>query len=120
MRIDRKYFSFASAKDKGAITFQEITVPVTAGIRTVDCDRLCTLDSKYPRLLIGNLEYCKEPLAAGGHGGNLFTILLRRVACSDVKRIREAVDAVSRRGFINYFGHHRFPRNLDRLRPSAV
>ena len=107
LNIDRRYFSYASAKDKGAVTFQEVTVPVTAGTKLVDCARLCTLATKYPRILAGNVEYCKEPLAAGGHGGNLFTVLLRRLSTSDNARISEAVDAVARRGFINYFGHHR-------------
>ena len=108
MGIDKKYFCFASAKDKGAISFQEVTVPAIAGVKSVDCDRLCTVESKFPRLLVGNMEYCKEPLAAGGHAGNLFTILLRSIDCADTDRIRAAVDAVSKNGFVNYFGHHRF------------
>jgi tRNA pseudouridine13 synthase len=107
LNIDRKYFSYASSKDKGAITFQEVTVPATAGIKLVDCARLCTVGTKYPRILLGNVEYCMKPLAAGMHAGNLFTVLLRRISTSDNARISEAVDAVVRRGFINYFGHHR-------------
>jgi TruD family tRNA pseudouridine synthase len=124
--IDKKYFCFASAKDKGAITFQEVTVPAIAGIKPVDCDRLCTLDSKFPRLLIGNMEYCKEPLSAGAHGGNMFTVLLRRIDCSDIDRIHEAVETVSKRGFINYFGHHRLvtssshPEDVLSLKPDEA
>ncbi len=107
VNIDPKYFSYASAKDKGAMTFQEVTVPATAGTKQVDTSRLCSIATRFPRIEVGDLAYCDQPLVAGGHGGSLFTVLLRRLSLADPERIGEAVDAVVRGGFINYYGHHR-------------
>jgi hypothetical protein len=120
--LDRNLFSFAGIKDKSAVTCQEVTLRIDSAARSDGlCARLCAVSSRFPRIIVGNLEYCHEPLLPGAHGGNLFTILLRRLpsaaaifgdeqesSAKAARMIARSVERVRRRGFVNYYGHQRF------------
>ena len=131
--VDRARFSYAGIKDKSAVTCQEVTLRIDSAAR-VDglCARLCAVSSRYPRIIVGNLEFCRDPLLPGAHGGNLFTVLLRRLpsapalfGCSSesaaaARLIRRAVERVRRRGFVNYYGHQRFGLGMRSGMPTVA
>eukprot|EP00755_Sulcionema_specki_P009018 Sspe_Gene.42508::Locus_20634_Transcript_1_1_Confidence_1.000_Length_1935::g.42508::m.42508/K06176/truD, PUS7; tRNA pseudouridine13 synthase len=88
----------AGMKDKKAVTTQRCSV---RGLRV---DEL--LSFEHDRLKVSNLEVLTKPMQTGCLGGNSFEIRLR--GCSGLDNVASCVDAVSTRGFVNFFGPQRF------------
>ena len=134
VNVDRARFTYAGIKDKSAVTCQEVTLHIDSAARSDGiCARLCAVSTRFPRILVGNLEYCRDPLLPGAHGGNLFTILLRRLpaaaaifsrsaanSTAAARLIRRSVERVRRRGFVNYYGHQRFGLGMRSGMPTVA
>ncbi|KAG0145102.1 hypothetical protein CROQUDRAFT_108012 [Cronartium quercuum f. sp. fusiforme G11] len=57
---------------------------------------------------VGDFTYEADPLKLGDLSGNRFVIVLRDVVPSEPEVLKDAVDALSKSGFLNYFGMQRF------------
>ncbi|CAH7687669.1 pseudouridine synthase [Phakopsora pachyrhizi] len=57
---------------------------------------------------VGDFCYQEEPLKLGQLQGNRFVIVLRDIFPTEPKLLKEAVDTLATRGFLNYFGMQRF------------
>lgn len=105
-QLPQKLFSYAGTKDKRAITCQWVTawkVPAEKIDRSVKAE----LARGYRHLRTGHYSYVPQPLKLGDLQGNRFTIVLRDVD-ADEKECISAVEALSGRGFVNYYGMQRF------------
>eukprot|EP00127_Corallochytrium_limacisporum_P003448 Clim_evm76s149 gene=Clim_evmTU76s149 len=94
--------TFAGTKDKRGCTVQYVTVP---NVNATDAIKIN--EPQGWRLRVGNFSYTNNPQVMGHLGGNFFEITLRNVGCSENEAI-EAIEALSKNGFINYFGLQRF------------
>ena len=104
--VDRGAVTYAGIKDKSAVTCQALSIDCRAG--KLDIDRLRSISSWIPRVMVGEFEWTSEKIVPGMHAGNYFTILLRDMSDHGAQHAQEAVASVRRRGFVNYYGHQRF------------
>ena len=115
VRMQPRSFQFAGTKDRRAVTVQRISVERVHVNALISAGR--TLRNAY----IGNFEYRPHPLPLGELTGNEFVITLRDcdfhypapleskyVLEGAPMIVRDAVENLSERGFINYYGLQRF------------
>lgn len=106
LQLPQKLFSYAGTKDKRAITCQWVTaykIPAEKVSRAINLE----LSRGFRNIRTGHYSYVEQPLKLGELQGNRFTIVLRDVD-ADEKTCLEAVEALARRGFVNYYGMQRF------------
>ncbi|CAN7988732.1 unnamed protein product, partial [Ixodes hexagonus] len=94
-------FAYAGTKDKRGKTCQLVSV------YRVPARNLLGLNKRNWALVIGNVSYEEKAIKLGDLLGNRFAIILRDVVGSR-SDIEEAVQSLSERGFINYYGTQRF------------
>eukprot|EP00962_Isochrysis_galbana_P004874 scaffold1335_cov102-Isochrysis_galbana.AAC.15 len=101
--VPARNFSVAGLKDHRAVTCQEVVV---RGVSPAAVEALLPP----PGIRLGRAWLTAAPMRLGGCGGNRFSIVLRGVAGSGraAKRVRRAMRALRRQGFVNYFGTQRF------------
>lgn len=137
-RPPTKDLSVAGTKDKRAVTVQRVSLKrnrktlddVYRLVNGINADVSASkgkgkgrgrtvLDATTSRgdrgIRIGHLQYAAQPLKLGQLQGNEFTITLRNVRptigeVSDafLSSVRQSMDVLRDRGFINYFGMQRF------------
>ncbi|XP_076862856.1 pseudouridylate synthase PUS7L-like isoform X2 [Brachyhypopomus gauderio] len=104
-------FSYAGIKDKRAITYQSMTV------KKISPERLLKVAHEFERrgMQLSHIRSASEPLRLGRLQGNHFDLVIRDVRphgkCSSTdleKLVKEAVENVKTRGFVNYYGPQRF------------
>ncbi len=100
LKMSTKDVGYAGTKDKKAITYQTISVPI--GME----DDVRSLD--ITGLEISDFRYRNRPIKLGEHKGNDFKITVRNIDVKDIQRIEESIDHVKNEGMINYFGEQRF------------
>lgn len=105
MRMKATSFAFNGTKDKRAVTIQHVTV---FRKKPSDFNRLNNYFGS-PFLRFGDFQYVHEPCKLGRLGGNAFEIILRDVK-EPIEAIQQACQALTAKGFINYFGLQRFGR----------
>ncbi|KAI9820532.1 MAG: hypothetical protein M1832_003723 [Thelocarpon impressellum] len=116
LKMNIKSFQFAGTKDRRAVTVQR------ASVYRLQADRLAGLNRSLRGSKVGNYEYNPTGLELGELAGNEFIITLRDChfpnvgsdgsalgeESSQAIAIRESLNSLSERGFINYFGLQRF------------
>ena len=115
VKMSPRAFQFAGTKDRRAVTVQRVSVERVLVNAMISAGR--TLRNAY----IGNFEYRPHPLQLGELTGNEFVITLRDcdfhypvpLDSKDVLEgaqaiVSDAVQHLSERGFINYYGLQRF------------
>ena len=115
VRMNARSFQFAGTKDRRAVTVQRVSVERVLVHAMISAGR--TLRNAY----IGNFEYRPHPLQLGELAGNEFVITLRdcdfhypvplesKLVLEGAQAIvSEAIQHLSERGFLNYYGLQRF------------
>ncbi|KAJ3317747.1 hypothetical protein HDV06_001265 [Boothiomyces sp. JEL0866] len=102
VKTDTKSFTYPGTKDKRAITSQRVSV------KGITAERLSGINDKLNNIRLGNFSYHPESLQLGDANGNHFTIAIRNVEILDENALNEAINSLSKYGFINYFGMQRF------------
>ena len=115
LRMNPRSFQFAGTKDRRAVTVQRVSVERVLVHAMISAGRL--LRNAY----IGNFEYRPHPLQLGELTGNEFVITLRdcdfhqphpvdyKIVLEGARIIVDnAVQSLSERGFMNYYGLQRF------------
>lgn len=115
VRMKPRSFQFAGTKDRRAVTVQRVSVERVLINPMISAGR--TLRNAY----IGNFEYRPHPLQLGELTGNEFVITLRDcdfhypvpleskyVLEGAHAIVGEAIQNLSERGFVNYYGLQRF------------
>ncbi|XP_010259121.1 PREDICTED: multisubstrate pseudouridine synthase 7-like isoform X2 [Nelumbo nucifera] len=100
--IQQRSFGFAGTKDKRSVSTQRVTVFKQYA------KRLAALNDRLIGIKVGDFCHVKEELLLGQLLGNRFTITLRGVVADSEDTIKAAVDALGKKGFINYYGLQRF------------
>ncbi len=99
LRISTKDIGYSGTKDRKAVTYQTISVPIEKEkeVRTL----------KIPGVSITDFRSRNRPIKLGEHKGNAFEIVIRNV--SDEKdALAERIERMKKDGMINYFGEQRF------------
>ena len=104
LNVPVRSFGFAGLKDFRAITTQELTLHgcTAERMRAAVATQLGGL-----RLRICDIRPATRGLKLGECAGNRFRIVIRR-CINKPKRIRKALRALKRGGFVNYYGLQRF------------
>ncbi|XP_010256146.1 PREDICTED: multisubstrate pseudouridine synthase 7 isoform X2 [Nelumbo nucifera] len=100
--IQQRSFGFAGTKDKRSVSTQRVT------IFKQHAKRLAALNDRLIGIKVGDFCHVDEELVLGRLLGNRFTITLRGVVADSEDTIKAAVDALGKKGFINYYGLQRF------------
>ncbi|KAI4898429.1 hypothetical protein NFI96_031814 [Prochilodus magdalenae] len=104
-------FSYAGIKDKRAVTYQSMVV------KKISAERLLEKASEFENrgMQLSNIHPVSEPLRLGRLQGNHFDLVIRdlkphgKCGSSDLELlVKEAVENVKVRGFVNYYGPQRF------------
>jgi len=103
--VKERDFGYAGLKDKDGMTVQYISMPKL---------KEHTLENfSHEKIKILEKTYHKNKLKIGHLKGNHFFIRLKKVNPTDAKKLKEAVKAIKRDGFANYFGYQRFGKDGD-------
>jgi tRNA pseudouridine13 synthase len=115
LRVKPSDFAFAGTKDRRAATVQRVSV------FKQHAEKLAPLNRQLRNARVGNFSYEKQRLELGELAGNQFTITLRDCHFGNDEDLDEAVrintassivdqavTALQKHGFINYFGLQRF------------
>eukprot|EP01089_Gocevia_fonbrunei_P014162 TRINITY_DN3813_c0_g1_i1.p1 TRINITY_DN3813_c0_g1~~TRINITY_DN3813_c0_g1_i1.p1 ORF type:complete len:671 (+),score=127.26 TRINITY_DN3813_c0_g1_i1:301-2013(+) len=128
LKIPFPDFNVAGAKDKHAITVQQVTFPKGHWDNISKHSTVESINHKLKgcKLLVGNFEIVDDCLRLSESRGNRFEIVIRDVELVDQKtgkkkqitthqdkkelqfRVRNSVKDLETHGFINYFGLQRF------------
>ncbi|GIY92393.1 pseudouridylate synthase 7 homolog, partial [Caerostris extrusa] len=100
-RVQPKVFSYAGSKDKRGKTSQLVSA------YKIKPERLLSINKEFNNIKVGNIIYKNEQLKLGDLWGNHFAIVLRQLD-GDPETIGKAIDSLSAKGFINYYGMQRF------------
>ncbi|KAK2832625.1 hypothetical protein Q7C36_016087 [Tachysurus vachellii] len=103
-------FSYAGIKDKRAITYQSMVV------KKISPERLLEKAYMFERkgIQVSKVYLVSEPLRLGRLAGNRFDLVVRdlkphKSSSVDLESlVKEAVENVKTRGFVNYYGPQRF------------
>ena len=102
-------FSIAGTKDKRGVTCQWVTA------ERVNAQALAALNRKLRGVRLGAFSEAGRALPLGALSGNRFTITVRSLRAAEGEEVdnmaalvSEAVAALDRSGFVNYFGLQRF------------
>ncbi|MBN1896723.1 MAG: tRNA pseudouridine(13) synthase TruD [Candidatus Aenigmarchaeota archaeon] len=99
LRISTKDIGYSGTKDRKAVTYQTISVPIEKEkeVRSL----------KIKGVVISDFRSRNRPIKLGEHKGNAFEIVIRNV--SDEKdALAEKIERMKKDGMINYFGEQRF------------
>lgn len=107
--ITKKQIGVAGNKDKRAITTQIMT------IRDIGINAVETLSNLTDKIKCGMYYQTMNPVNLGDLKGNHFTLVLRNLTihgCDTIDELRQGLkdrmEALTQKGFINYFGMQRF------------
>ncbi len=107
--ISTKEIGYAGTKDKKAITYQTVSVPIGSedSVKSLDISGVKTSDFRNRN----------RPIKLGEHKGNDFKVTVRNIDDKDVPRIEESIGRMKNEGIINYFGEQRFGsvKNLNAI-----
>lgn len=113
LRVPVSAFSYAGTKDKRGVTTQLVQVRGVQEASFAHANRVLGPRNGGKRTFaVGNLKISNRPaLRLGDLIGNRFTVILRDIDLlhpGAETNVRNAVDSIKSRGFINYFGLQRF------------
>ncbi|KAF4130303.1 tRNA pseudouridine synthase D (TruD), partial [Phytophthora infestans] len=113
LKISPALFSFADVKDKRGITTQLCTVYRVPKDRAQVAFRPGgTKKLEDQQYLVGDLRYVSRKLELGDCAGNRIAMVIRSLPTDEKelpdKELRQTVRSWERRGFINFYGLHRF------------
>ncbi len=100
LRISTKDIGYAGTKDKSAITYQTVSVPIE---KEEDVRKICMRGVE-----ISDLRHRNRRIKLGEHEGNEFEITVRSIGKGDRKKIEKRLAEIRERGMVNYFGDQRF------------
>jgi tRNA pseudouridine13 synthase len=100
LKISTRDIGYAGTKDRRAVTYQTISVPIGKE------DEIRSLDAK--GLEVSDFRRRNRAIKLGEHRGNDFSITVRNVDAGDAERIERDLACMKSEGFINYFGRQRF------------
>ncbi|KXN86433.1 Multisubstrate pseudouridine synthase 7 [Leucoagaricus sp. SymC.cos] len=118
LRVSVKDLSVAGTKDKRGVTVQRVSFK--RGNNSVEDvwkqvnglgrrQSEAVLKERGERgIRIGDLNYRKASLELGMLKGNAFVITLRNVKVESMDVLKEAMNTIKHKGFINYYGMQRF------------
>ncbi len=125
----RLRIGYAGNKDKRGVTSQFVTAPSNTPISVLcKCNEYNsksqgggnTKDFGASVLRVGNFQFVETDLRLGSLLGNHFEVALRNIVAKDGSSekpskdvLENAVDAIRKNGFINYFGMQRFGKYYD-------
>lgn len=100
-------FSSAGIKDKRAITTQWLSSWRLEPRRLIAA---CRRFNRRPFIKVGNFCFKKEPITLGQLKANKFDIVIRHLVYNNEgsRSIDKAMQSISGKGFVNYFGLQRF------------
>ncbi|XP_035219310.1 pseudouridylate synthase 7 homolog isoform X2 [Stegodyphus dumicola] len=101
LRVQPKVFSYAGSKDRRGKTSQLVSAYRLAP------EKLLSVNKRFNMIKVGNIVYKNDQMKLGDLLGNSFVIILRQVE-GDTKTVEQAVESLSSKGFINYYGMQRF------------
>ncbi|CAL1289762.1 unnamed protein product [Larinioides sclopetarius] len=101
LRVNPKVFAYAGSKDKRGKTSQLVSA------YQISPERLLKINNDFNTIRVGNIVFKNEQLKLGDLRGNRFIIILRQLQ-GDPTIIEKAIDSLSSKGFINYYGLQRF------------
>lgn len=115
LKLAAKSFQFAGTKDRRGVTVQR------ASAYRVFAERLAGLNRNLKGAKLGDFSYQPSGLALGDLAGNEFVITLRDCSFPGIdkistsagvqlasERVKEAIQQINKKGFINYYGLQRF------------
>ncbi|TMW60274.1 hypothetical protein Poli38472_000316 [Pythium oligandrum] len=111
LKTNPSFFTYADAKEKRGITSQLCTVYRVSKERFQNFSRHMERNLDDQHYLVGNLKYVSKKLSSSDCLGNHFSIALRAIPDETQLPTAKLVDLVRQwetRGFINFFGIHRF------------
>lgn len=94
-----KSFSYAGTKDRRSVSTQRIVVRNALPAKIAGVNKMTGM-----RMKVSHLRSVVGPLRFGDLSGNRFTIILRNCHYESVESVKEAVECLSQKGFINYYG----------------
>ncbi|DBA03675.1 TPA: hypothetical protein N0F65_004092 [Lagenidium giganteum] len=119
LKIPPSTFSYADVKDKRGITTQLCTA---YRLQMEKFQSLVRKDShksiEEQQYVVGNAKYVNNKISLGDYGGNRFSMVIRSLpddATISDAAVADAVRHWESRGFINFFGLHRFGANSTLL-----
>ena len=99
-------FLYCGTKDKRAETVQKVVA------KGMSVGELCALVNrpawKWDEISISNPKLTNRMVKIGDLLGNRFTIASRFIASPNIQDLEARIDALKKKGFINYFGLQRF------------
>lgn len=101
LRFKPSCFSYAGTKDKRGKTCQLMS------IYRVPAKHLLGLNKRKWNIVVGNVSYQEKGIKLGDLSGNRFAIILRDIV-GTTEDIQEAMESLSKKGFVNYYGTQRF------------
>ncbi|GBM52146.1 Pseudouridylate synthase 7 [Araneus ventricosus] len=101
LRVNPKVFAYAGSKDKRGKTSQLVSA------YQISPERLLKINNDFNTVRVGNIVFKNEQLKLGDLRGNRFVIILRQLQ-GDPNIIEKAINSLSTKGFINYYGLQRF------------
>lgn len=103
--IKQREFGYAGLKDKQGMTLQYLSLPRKAE---------ASLENfKDEKMKILSKTYHNNKIRVGHLKGNNFYIRLKKVLPTDAQKITNALQALDKNGFPNYFGYQRFGKFGD-------
>ncbi|CAF0783295.1 unnamed protein product [Brachionus calyciflorus] len=102
LRLNIKRIGYAGTKDKKAKTTQSIS------FFKLDPKEIVRLNKSLHNVKLGDFKTSNEGLKLGDLTGNRFKLVLREISESNDDYIREGLESLKNKGFINYFGLQRF------------
>ncbi len=100
LKLSTKDIGYSGTKDRKAVTYQTISVPIG---KEEEVKML-----KTDGLEISDYRHRNRPIKLGEHRGNSFRIVVRNIDAGDTERIERGLARISKEGFINHFGGQRF------------
>lgn len=110
-----KSFSYAGTKDRRSVSTQRIVVRNALPAKIAGVNKMTGM-----RMKVSHLRSVVGPLRFGDLSGNRFTIILRNCQYENVESVQKAVECLSQKGFINYYGLQRFGRGGGEFSTDAI
>lgn len=110
-----KSFSYAGTKDRRSVSTQRIVVRNAFPAKIAGVNKMTGM-----RMKVSHLRSAFGPLRFGDLSGNRFTIILRNCQYENAESVEKAVECLSQKGFINYYGLQRFGRGGGEFSTDAI
>ncbi|CXH90303.1 tRNA pseudouridine synthase D, putative [Plasmodium berghei] len=104
--IEIKDFHYSGFKDKRSVSTQIISTNLRNLKKIIDIKNYY-FNKKIKNLLICKIEKCKKKIELGEHNGNRFIVVLRNIQNYE-EYLKNRLNNIKKKGFINYFGMQRF------------